>query len=330
MAHRHAGRSRSPAQGPTGAPPAGPRAPRQRSGRATARWRALAAVLIVLTAPCAAHAQGAGAYAPATELLGRSIRLRVRSGTLERCLHLIAGQLHITVLADGDPLRSAADFDLQGSAADVLTRVADEFDYLWSEAPGGSVLLRKRFRNPDELPQMSQPELSAILWDAASLLPTALPLHQPDTKVTELYRTLTQQQMGWLTSRRDLSFGDLQPGQQDLARTAISNNLLRDAHFVWQAAAEEVACATTGSLQWRHWRHAIMKHRDPATDGNDPDPDHVGSVPTDGRGHPATDYVMRRAEGWDLVWVWSDGSGRERSRVIDETDVVFTDRAGAW
>jgi hypothetical protein len=130
----------------------------------------------------------------------------------------------VTALADGEPASNSADIVVLATAAQALDVIGDRFDYSWLKSKSGVILLFKRFRKPEERPQMNVPEMRRMARDvaaAANRIPHGATSDAWHATLVALSRTFTSGQAHALQSGKKIYVTDLAPNQRALVREAI-------------------------------------------------------------------------------------------------------------
>src|SRR5207253_2972396 len=121
------------------------------------------------------------------------------------------------ILADIDPRRKRLSVDLQGLASEVLDRVADLYDYTWTETGSGTILLVRRFRDPSARPQMNPLELRKAAEDIVGAM-RAMPVE--GRQIAECFglvaQSLTPIQRDLLFRNGEVAVGALTQSQQQM------------------------------------------------------------------------------------------------------------------
>jgi hypothetical protein len=158
-----------------------------------------------------------------TRVLPAALQKRYEFHLQDASLETIAQSLmtngHISLLIDGEPLRKRSNLDIQGTLAEALDRVADDFDYNWRTTKSGIVLLTKRFKNPEELPQLNLPEMRQMakdIWQTMNSLPVDTDAAQAAPLLKALLTQLDKTQVDALKSGQVLHGSDLNPTQAQL------------------------------------------------------------------------------------------------------------------
>jgi hypothetical protein len=171
--------------------------------------------------------------------LSRAAQLSAKQTSMSDMLATLSASAHISILADGEPVLKKADVICAGTLREALDKVADTFDYTWSITKGGIVLLSKRFKSPDERPQVNLPETLELMRNVVRALQTVD--YDPDpshatTLVREALQSFTPQQTHDLESGVKLSGASLLPQQKALLTQAIATRTFAEALRMWEAA----------------------------------------------------------------------------------------------
>ena len=106
----------------------------------------------------------------AADLDSRLIKVGVKTATLDTMVALLSKQLNVSIFVDDRPIHPPIDFSMETTARKALNRIADAYDYDWKLTKSGSILLYKRFRNPQEFPQSDYAEWLQVSKDALRVL----------------------------------------------------------------------------------------------------------------------------------------------------------------
>jgi hypothetical protein len=189
---------------------------------------------------------------PPTDL-GRQIQIKIENMKLPDILKQLHQRFSMQFAMDGTPKRetSTFTFDFQGSERELLDRVTDTFDYAWSPAKGGVILLTKRFKDPYERPQLILPELRQTAKDMLKVLPAV----EPDAEhekwgpvLIRLASSLTEAQNRILNGGGQLAYGDLAPVQQELLSQVILMRGYGPARGVWEDLLAQLESMDTAAI----------------------------------------------------------------------------------
>ena len=178
-------------------------------------------------------------------------------------MQLFAEQTGRSYFIDGEPLQKEADFDFDLKASDALDKIADAFDYLWAASKHGAILLNKRFKNPDELPQMQYREMRRMASDLFSLWPApASPVHSQmypfDHRLISagngLYQALTADQIAYLQTGQMLTYDQLTPDQQHIIELSLRQQFTDTSGDAWEILKTCLDNLPRSTLQFRLWR----------------------------------------------------------------------------
>lgn len=147
--------------------------------------------------------------------------------TFKTALQALATQAHVAFVAEGTPLQpvlppqAVPDLCVTMSAETAVQKVAAAYDYD-AERQGDIFLLRKRYTNPHELPDVTLEECTLAMADVVKVLSALSPHLQPgrdhslnEPLVFDFVRTLTPDQFQSLQSET-LRVLDLSPQQREL------------------------------------------------------------------------------------------------------------------
>ena len=187
-----------------------------------------------------------------------SISVKFIGVPFSKILSVLSKQFKLNILTDGTPVLNQAEIEMTGSPKEVLDRIADVFDFRWSLSKHGVILFTKRFKNPDEHPQMHLQEMQHMVQDILSFWPR----RPGDIKgsiypLNALYRTFSPEQLQRLQNGQALSLDQLDEQQRSLVQLALQNNLMRNSRDVWEKTSAELGgMPKKGYFQWRFWREA--------------------------------------------------------------------------
>ncbi len=180
--------------------------------------------------------------------LRQQTALKMQNASMSAMLEALRQNAHVSLLADGEPLREKADIDTSGTVAQLLDRIADTFDYEWKPAKSGIVLLTKRFQNEKERPQINLPEMQQMAKDMVAALRLA-PLAAPDVELHDLWRqmmrSLTPEQLAAMSGETPFSARDLSPPQRQLLQQGIWQREMPEDLKRWDELARKLSGMTT-------------------------------------------------------------------------------------
>ena len=163
--------------------------------------------------------------------------------TFDEGLASISSQIKRPIFADGEPNLISSDIDLKTDAKGALDKFCEVFDYYWVVSKQNAILLRKRFRNPDELPQMHFQEILKVTVDVLKSLNSLefdVARSNKDDLLNHLYSSLSIRQLKYFQSKKsefdvkEITFNDLSQEQQSLVEQAILNHTLLDSVEHWR------------------------------------------------------------------------------------------------
>jgi hypothetical protein len=94
---------------------------------------------------------------------------------METALEAFARQADVSLIVEGQPPRRPYRSGEGGAARDVVTQLAEAYDYSWETSRTGVVLFRKRFTDEHSWPELSLPELQACMGDVAAVIRRMVP-----------------------------------------------------------------------------------------------------------------------------------------------------------
>ena len=164
---------------------------------------------------------------------------------------------------DGEPLQKDMELDFDLTAKDALDKIAEAFDYTWTLSRHQVILLNKRFKDPDDLPQMQYREMRHMAQDILSVWPApSSPVrsqwypfdHRSIYAGNALYRTLTAEQLAYLQTGQKLTYDQLSEPQQDIIALGINNELVGTTRDAWDMLGACMDNLPRSVLQYRAWR----------------------------------------------------------------------------
>lgn len=193
------------------------------------------------------------------------IHIQTQGKPLSYVVALLARQLHCNIVMDDAPLLPPPDLDCEGTGKEVMDKVCDAYDYSWRVGRQGMTLLSKRFYNPDELPQMSLPELQQMGRDAL----TALAGVTCDPRVTgwaygckTLYEGCTPAQLETLKQGSPLRYAELSAAQQETLAQMLLNRRFAEIILSAKMLSETFDLVPASLVQARDpaplWRNKDM------------------------------------------------------------------------
>src|SRR5579884_313347 len=188
--------------------------------------------------------------------MAKPIALTVQRQSLSDITAILSAQLGLSIVADGEPLTRQADVELNGTAKEALDRVADIFDYTWMPLKSGVILMRKRFKNPDDYPQMNLEEMRQMAREIVAVL-QALPFDpnpaHENAIITELFRSFTPAQVLLLRSGRVLRGSELSVQQLNLLQQAVLSSYFSEPCSAWTLLLAQLDSMPQSFLQMREW-----------------------------------------------------------------------------
>jgi hypothetical protein len=182
------------------------------------------------------------------------VKLDVVKMSMDDILEAITKQAHISILVDDEPMLKQADIAVDASLNDTLDKVADTFDYSWHVSKAGVVLMSKRFKNPNERPQMNMPEMLEMTRNivrALTLVDYNRDEAQANEAVKRLFQTLTPVQMNALGAGTKLHGTDLAPDQRAAIEQAILTRTFAPPLKLWEDTISRLVNLKTSTLQAR-------------------------------------------------------------------------------
>jgi len=184
---------------------------------------------------------GAGAQSQETRKgaigLDQAVELHYQHTPLPAMVHDLSKRYAISILVDGDPVIPAANLDFSGSLRQALDRIADIYDYSVSIDKRALVTMMKRFKNPDELPQLNVSEIRQTAIDMLKILPQ-VPFDSSPTAFGHDLRgfaqTFSPDQFAVLKAGKRLTFADLRPEQREALVGVIRSRSFGMPASVWE------------------------------------------------------------------------------------------------
>ena len=177
------------------------------------------------------------------EWMTMPIVLQGKKMTFDEGIESLATQIKLPFYADGEPKLLFSDIDLKTNAKEALNKFCDTFDYYWVVSKQNAILLKKRFRNPEELPQMHFREIfkmtEDVLKSLTSLEYDVVKSNKEDIFNT-LYSSLSKRQLQYFQSRKlasdvkEIAYNDLSKEQKILVEQAILSHSLLDSVEHWR------------------------------------------------------------------------------------------------
>ncbi len=193
--------------------------------------------------------EGAGTRLPALPkwIENATVDLEFKDAAMATLLDKIHEETGITILMEGAPARIAASLSFHGALKSALDQIAETFDYLWapSKRLSRSLLLKKRFRSPEEHPQWHEKEMLHVAQEVCRALQSPLSISEsygnPRELLQLLYHKLSPQQLTFLYQGGELSFHDLDDAQTLLLNQDIYSVALGGTTDAWQHLQHRLA-----------------------------------------------------------------------------------------
>jgi hypothetical protein len=162
------------------------------------------------------------------DLSTKQVEFHEKNVSLAAVMTLLSQRFGLSLLADDKPLLASTDFDLSGDLKSVLDAIADKYDYEWTRSEQGVILLRKRYLNSKERPQVSVPEVKQAAKDIASILSAFGVQHASGfgEMLHTLYASLNKDQFQFLSNGGVLYAHQLLPAQKALVHAGIRRSIV--------------------------------------------------------------------------------------------------------
>jgi len=176
---------------------------------------------------------------PSPKAFEQKVQLQAVKMSLDDMLEVVTKQTQVSILVDDEPILENTSLTFDGSLHDTLDKVADSFDYTWRVSRAGVVLMSKRFKNPNERPQMNMPEMRDMAREivrALTLVDYIRDEAQANEAVRRLFQSLTPAQHNALESGARVYGAELQPEQRATLQQAIFTRTFLPALKLWEDA----------------------------------------------------------------------------------------------
>ena len=172
------------------------------------------------------------------------VHIRCKDSTFEQALEQVAAQANISIVTDGIPLSKSFTLEAELPAEKALSQIADAFDCSWNVSKSGIVLLRKRFTNEHERPQVVPAEMRASLRDLLSFI-QGVYAPKPGKSLSDSFRklqaNLPPDALKLFNSNAGLPVRMLTPDLQQQAIQIILQNQLDTAETSLQRLDRQLA-----------------------------------------------------------------------------------------
>lgn len=155
-------------------------------------------------------------------------------------------QTGVSFVADGEPLLKTAEINFTGTGRDLLDYLVDLFDYRWKASKSGGVVLNKRFRNPNDVPQTHPGEMVRTAHNILNAMRVVtFDIHQEEQRrrlsfgigwqpmIFDLANSFTPDQRQLLKLGRKLTPMDMTPPQFALLEDVVCTCALSPFRGVW-------------------------------------------------------------------------------------------------
>lgn len=210
------------------------------------RWTSALTLLVVCVSPVYAQQKD-----PGQDSWSRPVEFHEKNVSLAAAISILSQKLGLNMLADDKPMLATADFDLSGDLKSVLDAITDKYDYVWTRSEQGVILLRKRFLDPKERPQVFVPEVKQTAKDITSILSTfgAQRTNGFGEILHTLYASLNKDQFQLLSNGGVLYANQLQPAQQTLVQQAIGNVAFGTLSDNWDTLRQQLTSLDRGTIE---------------------------------------------------------------------------------
>ncbi len=207
---------------------------------------------ILIASPCHAKAPqtpspGDGSAPPASRLpkpIGElRVDVHVTGRPFAEIMDSLARKCNISFIVEDLPRKVAGDMEYSGPLQDAIDRLGDVFDLDWRVSKRGIILFVKRFRDPNEHPQVIHSELNRVALDVNAVFkvipyePDGIPWHH---QVRTLYQSLNEDQLRRLNNKEKLTPADLSaPQQRQMLQTLYSNGF-GETISAWRLFAQQL------------------------------------------------------------------------------------------
>lgn len=182
---------------------------------------------------CLSRAQQSGTVSG----LNQKIEVTLNDVTFSDTLDTIRKQTHLAIVADNASSEKVAKVKVLGTAREALSQIADAFDYVWQEGPGGIILMNRRFKDTGSVPQIHFQEIRQttrnILMVLQALNPDVNGVDWPDLELA-FANTLTQEQTHLLMQGDRLYASALTQSQLQHLQTLIGSATFGGECFRWK------------------------------------------------------------------------------------------------
>ena len=206
--------------------------------------------MIWVTACCTLPA-GAQNNADAEEWKRQPTQFKAEMASFTKVLERLKPLLNRSICADGEPVTTAADIDVNGKASDVLDAVADAYDYVWSVSNSGVILMNKRYRNPLEHPQTHVLEMRQTAQDVLRLLSRFsfdLDLRRERSIDQAITRSFSESQVQAIAAGEKLRISAMPPEQRDLISQYVYHHHFASTYLFWSVYLLQVNSLQEGHL----------------------------------------------------------------------------------
>ena len=174
----------------------------------------------------------------------QKITVKCKDSAFAQALEQVATQANISIVADGVPLPHPFTLEDELPAEKALTQIAEAFDCSWNVSKSGIVLLRKRFTNEHERPQIVPAEMRASLHDLLSFI-QGVYAPKPGKSLSDSFRKLQTNlppyALKLFNSNAGLPIRMLTPDLQQQAIQIILQNQLDTAETSLQRLDQQLA-----------------------------------------------------------------------------------------
>ncbi len=182
----------------------------------------------------------------------QSIDIRCKDSSLEQAIEQLAAQINISVVVDGLPLSKSFTLETRMPAGQALTQIATAFDCSWSMSKSGILLLRRRFTDEHERPQILPAEMRPFLHNLLSLISTVYtpkPGKSLSSSFRELEADLSPDALKMFDSVEGIPVYTLSSALQQQATQIIFQNQLNSATYRLSEFDKQLSALPEASLK---------------------------------------------------------------------------------
>lgn len=201
------------------------------------KWPAVVTVGLTVAMHVPAAAQNQGELKGSVRL-NQPVEIKFKQSAMAAILRDLSQRYGVSVIADGVPLLQSADLEFRGSLREALDRIADTFDYTITIRKTGIVSMMKRFKNPEERPQVIPAEMRQTATDMLTILPVfPYDVDEPPLwarMIRQLAPQLTPEQIDGMKQGKTLMIADLAPKFQQMMAEIIQLRAYGVTRSMWE------------------------------------------------------------------------------------------------